>query len=239
MNWRSLAVCTFAVCLALSATTVDARKVKEKETIKSLENKRIEVRPGNAIVNSSDLARDNYRQFLDLVSDDPELSAEAMRRLADLELEASEADELAENMEEIGSSNYDNAVDLYQQLLQSYPDYDRNDTVLYQLARGYETGGKTDEALAVLNDLVRRYPDTPIIDEVQFRRGEMLFLRKDYNDAEIAYSAVVDYGSDSRFYEQSLYKLGWAQFKLAWHEDSLTPFFERRSSKSSSRSRSN
>jgi TolA-binding protein len=226
MNWRSLAVCTFAVCLALSATTVDARKVKEKETIKSLENKRIEVRPGNAIVNSSDLARDNYRQFLDLVSDDPELSAEAMRRLADLELEASEADELAENMEEIGSSNYDNAVDLYQQLLQSYPDYDRNDTVLYQLARGYETGGKTDEALAVLNDLVRRYPDTPIIDEVQFRRGEMLFLRKDYNDAEIAYSAVVDYGSDSRFYEQSLYKLGWAQFKLAWHEDSLTPFFE-------------
>ena len=31
---------------------------------------------------------------------------------------------------------------------------------------------------------------------------------------------------ESRFYEQSLYKLGWSQFKLAWHEDSLEPFFE-------------
>ncbi|MDX1508595.1 MAG: tetratricopeptide repeat protein, partial [Woeseiaceae bacterium] len=115
---------------------------------------------------------------------------------------------------------------LYQQLLEAYPDYRRNDTVLYQLARGYEIGGKTDEALEVLNTLVDRYPDTPLIDEVQFRRGEMLFLRKNYNDAEVAYQAVRTFGPESRFYEQSLYKLGWAQFKLAWHEDSLHPFFE-------------
>ena len=54
----------------------------------------------------------------------------------------------------------------------------------------------------------------------------MLFLRKDYNNAEAAYQAVVSYGEQSRFYEQSLYKLGWSQFKLAWHEESLTPFFD-------------
>ena len=35
-----------------------------------------------------------------------------------------------------------------------------------------------------------------------------------------------EYGPESRFYEQSLYKLGWSQFKLAWHDDSLYPFFE-------------
>ena len=51
-------------------------------------------------------------------------------------------------------------------------------------------------------------------------------LRKRYNDAELAYQDVVKYGEESRFYEQSLYKLGWSQFKLAWHEDSLAPFFE-------------
>ena len=98
--------------------------------------------------------------------------------------------------------------------------------MLYQLARAYEIGGRNDDALAVLNDLVKRFPDTPMIDEVQFRRGEMLFLRKNYNDAEQAYRAVIDFGEKSRFYEQSLYKLGWSQFKLAWHEDSLRPFFE-------------
>ena len=54
----------------------------------------------------------------------------------------------------------------------------------------------------------------------------MLFLRKRYDDAEVAYQAVRQYGESSRFYEQGLYKLGWSQFKLAWHEDSLEPFFE-------------
>ncbi|NNC77582.1 MAG: tetratricopeptide repeat protein [Woeseiaceae bacterium] len=207
-------------------TDADARKVKDKETIKSLERQHVEIRPGKVIVNSSDLARDNYRAFLDLVSDDPELRAEAMRRLGDLELEATEAEQLVDNIDSLESSGYDNAVDLYQQLLEAYPDYRRNDTVLYQLARGYETAGKMDQSLAVLDELVARYPDTPIIDEVQFRRGEMLFLRKRYNDAEIAYQAVMTYGDSSRFYEQSLYKLGWSQFKLAWHDDSLQPFFE-------------
>jgi TolA-binding protein len=207
------------------ATPALADKVKERDTIASLEDSDVEVRPGSIIVDSSNKARDNYREFLDLVSDDPALQAEAMRRLADLELEATEAEQLAENAGAIEFDAYDGAVGLFHALLEKYPDYGRNDSVLYQLARAYEIAGKTDDALRVLNDLVARYPDTPIIDEVQFRRGEMLFLRKDYNEAEAAYSSVVEFGEESRFYEQSLYKLGWSQFKLAWHEDSLGPFF--------------
>ena len=216
---------TVFLALVLSGTAADAA-VKKKDTIKSLEKKTVEVRPGNVILDSTDLARDNYRAFLDLVTDDPELRAEAMRRLGDLELESTEADQLADNIESLESQGYDNAVSLYQQLLEAYPDYRRNDTVLYQLARAYEIGGRTDEALDVLNELVAKFPETALIDEVQFRRGEMLFLRKDYNDAEVAYQDVRKYGEASRFYEQALYKLGWSQFKLAWHEDSLQPFFE-------------
>ena len=209
------------VCLACAAAVAD-----DEGTIKSLEDRSVEIRPGNVIINSNDLARDNYRQFLDLVSDDPALRAEAMRRLGDLELEITEAEQLSANIDALGSDSYDNAVTLYQQLLEAYPDYRRNDTVLYQLARAYEIGGRTDAALEVLEELVRRYPATPLIDEVQFRRGEMLFLRKRYNDAERAYREVVRFGAESRFHEQSLYKLGWSQFKLAWHEESLDPFFD-------------
>ncbi|MDH3909236.1 MAG: tetratricopeptide repeat protein, partial [Gammaproteobacteria bacterium] len=209
----------------LFAATAGA-DVKKKDTIKSLEKESVEIRPGKVIMNSSDLARDNYREFLDLVADDPSLSAEAMRRLGDLELEASEAAQLAENIDSLETASYNNAVGLYQRLLEAYPSYRRNDTVLYQLARAYEIGGRTDDALDVLEELVVKYPATPLIDEVQFRRGEMLFLRKRYNDAEQAYRKVVEYGDESRFYQQSLYKLGWSQFKLAWHEDSLNAFFE-------------
>jgi TolA-binding protein len=211
-------------CLTI-ALSASAQKVRKRDTIESLENKTIEVRPGSVIVNSSDKARSNYRAFLDLVSNDPELRAEAMRRLGDLELEATEAEQLADNAGSIEFDAYDNAVGLFHALLDSYPDYGRNDSVLYQLARAYEIAGKTDDALRVLNDLITQFPDTPLVDEVQFRRGEMLFLRRNYNDAEVAYSSVVDYGPESRFYEQSLYKLGWSQFKLASHEDSLIAFF--------------
>lgn len=216
---------TIVGCLAM-AMPASAEKVKKRDTIESLEDKTVEIRTGRVIVDSSDKARDNYRAFLDLVSNDPELRAEAMRRLGDLELEATEAQQLAENASNIEFDSYDNAVGLFHALLESYPDYGRNDSVLYQLARAYEIAGKTDEALRVLNDLITQFPGTPLVDEVQFRRGEMLFLQRDYNGAEAAYSAVIDYGPDSRFYEQSLYKLGWSQFKLAWHQDSLSPFFE-------------
>ena len=226
MIMRAITGLSIVVLTIVWASIAAADKIKKRDTIASLERKTVEVRPGSIILNSTDKARDNYRAFLDLVSDDPELRAEAMRRLGDLELEATESQQLATNIEGLNYDLYDNAVGLFHQLLEAYPDYRRNDSVLYQLARAYEVAGKTDDALRVLNELVGKYPDTVLIDEVQFRRGEMLFLRKDYAEAESAYQSVVNYGEDSRFYEQSLYKLGWAQFKLARHDASLRPFFD-------------
>lgn len=222
MNARFLIL----LALILIGTSAQADNIKKRDTIASLEDKDVEIRTGKVIVGSTDLARDNYRAFLDLVSEDPELRSEAMRRLGDLELDATEAEQLTANIDTLNHASFNNAIQLYQQLLESYPDYRRNDTVLYQLARAYEMGGRNDEALVVLNELVDKYPGTELIDEVQFRRGEMLFLRKNYNDAELAYKDVIAYGDASRFYEQSLYKLGWAQFKLGWNEESLAPFFE-------------
>jgi TolA-binding protein len=224
MNVRRLNLLLLASVLV--CTSAEAASIKKKDTIESLEKKEVEIRKGNVILSSTDLARDSYRAFLDLVSDDPELRAEAMRRLGDLELDATEAEQLAANVESLNHASFNNAVQLYQQLLEAYPDYRRNDTVLYQLARAYEMGGRNDDALTVLDELMSKFPNTELIDEVQFRRGEMLFLSKNYNDAEMAYQDVIAYGETSRFYEQSLYKLGWSQFKLAWHADSLEPFFE-------------
>lgn len=201
-------------------------QIKKQETIESLGNKTYEVRPGKLIVNSTDKARDSYKAFLDLVSDDPGLRAEAMRRLGDLELDATESQQLADDLAGLDAAGYENAVTLFSELLEAYPEYRRNDTVLYQLARAYETGGQMEDSLRVLDELVAKYPSTEILHEVQFRRGEMLFLRKEYAGAEEAYRDVVAVGESSRFYEQSLYKLGWAQFKLAMHEESLTPFFD-------------
>lgn len=193
-------------------------------TIKSLEEQRIEVRTDEPIQQSQDKARESYRAFLDMVTDDPRLRAEAMRRLGDLSLEAGEVEQM-EAQQLIEQMSYQDAVQLYEALLTSYPDYDKNDSVMYQLARAYENAGEPEKALEVLDRLVADFPDTRHADEAQFRRGEILFVRKSYAEAELAYAKVIAYGESSQFYEQALYKHGWSLFKELRNEDCLDSFF--------------
>ncbi len=87
------------------------------------------------------------------------------------------------------------AIKLYSTLLQAYPNYPRNDQVLYQLARAYETTGQPEKALETLDRVVQKYPRTPQLDEVQFRRGELLFSAKRYADAQAAYATVIIAGA--------------------------------------------
>lgn len=211
--------------LLLAGARAGAGDTRDEPTIASLADRKAQIPDGREITGSAARARASYREFLDLLSADPALRAEAMRRLADLELEAAQERQLTGDAAS-GPRDFEDAIALFQQLLEAYPDYRRSDTVLYQLARAYEIGGKPEEALRVLDELAARFPETPLAAEVQFRRGEMLFLRRRYAEAGAAYAQVTGAGAGSRFYEQSLYKLGWSRFKLARHEESLDPFFE-------------
>jgi TolA-binding protein len=166
---------------------------------------------------------ESYRLFLDVASDDPLLKAEAMRRLADLQLESAEVEELASNVQTLGAIG--GTIQMYEQLLRSYPNYAKNDLVLYQLARAYEAEGRSDDSLATLDRLIAEYSRTAHLDEAQFRRGETLFVQKRYHESERAYAYVIEAGEASAFYEQSLYKHGWALFKQQEYEESLTSFF--------------
>ena len=179
-----------------------------------------------ATIDSSELkAMESYRLFLELADGDPVLQAEAMRRLADLQLEAGEVDVQALRDQGL-ASGIDGTIDLYEQLIESHPDYAKSDLVLYQLARAYEAKGDNAAALATLDRLVTEYPDTPHWTEAEFRRGETLFVEQRYDEAEAAYAAVLERGPDVAFAEQSLYKLGWSRFKQLDHEGGIDPFFE-------------
>ncbi|HEY8538435.1 MAG TPA: tetratricopeptide repeat protein, partial [Steroidobacteraceae bacterium] len=109
-------------------------------------------------------------------------------------------------------------------LLSSYPKYERNDAVMYQLARAYELEADPEKALEVLTRLVTTYPSSKWTTEAQFRRGEILFSAGRYREAEGAYAAVVNAGPDSGFYEQGLYKHGWSLFKQGRGEESVDSF---------------
>jgi tetratricopeptide (TPR) repeat protein len=127
---------------------------------------------------------------------------------------------------DLQNANAAEAIVLYKKLLAKYPMYERNDQVLYQLSRAYEEIGAVEEAMKVMNRLVRQYPKSRYIDEVQFRRGEYFFTRKKYLDAEDAYGAVLVFGVGSVYYTHALFKKGWTFYKQQLYEEALDQFIK-------------
>jgi tetratricopeptide (TPR) repeat protein len=197
---------------------------KKPPTIKDLENQQVDVSPDPPQNVDSAKTMESYKRFLDLNAGDASLRAEALRRLGDLNLESSESERIERELATNEGLRATEAIHLYSALLKTYPKYERNDSVLYQLARAYELNAQPDKALASLDQLVAQYPKSRFIDEAQFRRGEILFSEKAYPKAQAAYEAVIAAGSSSAFFNQSLYKHGWSLFKQGENERSLDSF---------------
>ena len=155
---------------------------------------------------------------------------EALRRVADLELEVSE--EERHGVEGIGGGADAAAIQAiklssiehYNTYLITYPGHENNDLILYQLAKAYSLVGEMDKAMESMDKIVKNYPQSRHIDEVQFRRGEILFVNQDFKAAEKAYAAVVFNYQKSPLYEKSLYKLGWTQFKQSHYTQALQTY---------------
>jgi len=159
---RLVAAAVAALCAGVALQAGAAEKKKEK-TIADLATKPVVVQPDQKVDASGQKAMENYRRFLELQKTDPQLRAEALRRLADLNMEAGEGERMATEAGAIDAQGAE-AIKLYTNLLKSYPDYPRNDQVLYQLARAYETTGQPEKALATLDDILRKYPKSPQLD---------------------------------------------------------------------------
>ena len=139
--------------------------------IGDLKSRPVELRTAEPAAAGSQRARERYQEFLDQNRGDAQQRAEAMRRLGDLKLEAGEAARIEKDLAQGSPLDTTDAIVLFSKLYQAYPDYPRNDSVLYQLARAYEADQQMDRALATLDLLVRKYPNSSHIDEAQFRRS--------------------------------------------------------------------
>lgn len=198
----------------------------EPETLADLKGRHVEVAHEPVAGETQGRAIQNYREFLNTDADD-KLRPEAMRRLADLQVQQNEQRQ-AELPDSASvnptSADLADSVTLYETLLRDYPQYAHQDKALYQLARTYDEVGQNDVALATLDRLVREHPDTPLRAEAEFRRGESLFVQTHYREAEAAYQAVLDRGESSDFYERALYKQGWSRFKQNDFDGALDAF---------------
>jgi tetratricopeptide (TPR) repeat protein len=217
--------CAAAILAAMAlGPALSVAAPKKPATIKDLDNQQVDVSPDPPQNVDSAKTMESYKRFLDLNAGDASLRAEALRRLGDLNLESSESERIERELATNEGLRATEAIHLYSALLKTYPKYERNDSVLYQLARAYELNAQPEKALASLDQLVAQYPKSHFIDEAQFRRGELLFSEKAYPKAQAAYEAVITVGPSSAFFNQSLYKHGWSLFKQGENERSLDSF---------------
>jgi len=213
--------------IALVCTGCSIFRAEDAPTIADLGRRPIRLDDAPIDTNEQQ-AMNAYRRFLE-TDDHSDARPQAMRRLADISLES---EVLPESVPELPTDEIrytqqiQDSINLYQQVLELYPDRSDNDSVIYQLARAYELGGEPDKSLLTLNQLVSRYPESHLRLEAQFRLGEILFVKKEYHRAEHAYKVVVDSGDGNPFFQQSLYKLGWCYFKQGLLTEGLDTFTE-------------
>ena len=222
----------------------------DSETLKSLEHKSVIVEKDTAIEGSREKAKETYQLILESPSDQT-VQREAMRKLADLSAEEAEvvvsdkfdqidkqrlqiapvvsatestlAKGLATGSATATGSDSQAAIKLYENLLKNNSNPAKDEDVLYQLAKAYEQNGDYEKTLETLTKFTLRYPRAAYIDEIYFRKGEILFTLKDYAEAEKAYEKMLAW-KRSQFYEISIYKYGWSLYKQDKYLSALDAF---------------
>jgi outer membrane protein assembly factor BamD (BamD/ComL family) len=189
--------------------------MQSPQTLKDLAAGELALPADAPVAASEDKAIHAYRE---LVSKSPQdgQRVEALRRLADLEMENADSG--------AGAADHRGAIAIYQDLLRDHPDQPDNDRVLYQLARAYEQDGNLDAAVKTLERLLANYPGSAYRDEAQFRRGELLFSLRDYVAAEQAYTTLLRRAEPTPYHERARHMLGWSLFKQGRMEEALQAF---------------
>ncbi len=194
---------------------------KQPTTLQALATQEVTVKPDEVEVVSEAQAIKAYSQLLDSAPNSVQ-GAEALRRLADLEMDR--ADKASADATS-GAPDYRAAAARYQETLANHPDAPNRDQVLYQLARAQEQAGDLEAALQSLTQLVKDHPRTVYIDEAQFRRGELAFSASQYAEAENAYAALLSADSANPYRDRARFMLGWSRFKLGQFDEALQAFF--------------
>lgn len=172
-----------------------------------------------------DQIEESYRAALDVAAE-PELRHRIQVRLADIEMARSENRQLTQMEQEV---HFQEAIALYNELLtleETRADKTTDERLLYRLSKAYALDGRMEESDAALARLVSLHPDSPYAAEAEFRRAEQAFSRGRYREAQRLYQNVVAAGTETPFYLNALYMLGWSQFKASDFRPGVDTFIQ-------------
>jgi TolA-binding protein len=228
---------------------VREREVEERERVAEGFEGVLQVLEG-VQVSSREAAADQFHRFLDKYPAEKQ-SSHIRFLLADLFFEESserfltesevyytklESDdlELLESLGEEPKLDLSNSIMLYQTIVDDNlalpPEdrYERLDGALLMLGFCYsdETSAQRDEMAArkVFHQLIDEMPESDLADRSHLFLGNYSFADSDYAAAIDQYSKVMEKGEESPYFNEAIYQLAWARYKLSGYDAALTLF---------------
>jgi TolA-binding protein len=105
------------------------------------------------------------------------------------------------------------AEKLYKQLLTEFPDYRRADLVLYLVGFAAKEDNREDEALAMFQTVITKFPRSPLYGDAWMQVGEHWFGLQKWDNARAAYDNILS-RPDSPTYDLAMFKSAWCDWKL-------------------------
>lgn len=100
------------------------------------------------------------------------------------------------------------AIDLYDKILEEFPQYGRPDKVLFFMAHEYREMGVFDKMLDAYTKIVERYPSSPYRFEAHLMIGDHHFDAMNLDKAEASYRTILE-APESHVHGMARYKMAW------------------------------
>ncbi len=103
------------------------------------------------------------------------------------------------------------AAALYLELHDQFPEFRRMDLVTYLLGFAAKEDNKEDEAMARFDEVIKKFPKSPLYGDAWMMVGEHYFAKADWPKAMDAYRHIPD---DATTSDLATFKIAWCEWKL-------------------------
>lgn len=112
-----------------------------------------------------------------------------------------------------GLQKHNEAIQAFEDSLAADSDWSQADEVRLNLARSLRRANRLNDALTTVSKLIEAYPNSKVLDQAHYRRGEFSYAQSNYAQAIESYSSVIEGWPDSTLVPFSLYGRGWARLR--------------------------
>ncbi|MGA1791234.1 MAG: tetratricopeptide repeat protein [bacterium] len=181
-----------------------------------------------------DMAIENTRTLIDRSSNRPYLP-ELYLRLAELYIEKSRivhflrkarSTETLKSLSDFESKSLKNqAIEIYQRILENFPNFGDLDKVHFFMAHEYRELGQVEKMLMQYKMIISKYKGSPYVPESYLLLGDHFFNTQDLEMAIREYEAVLDY-TQSPAVAVARYKLAWCHINKREFKEAIGLFEE-------------